>query len=873
MPLRVPKPLSRRLPLLIALLLCVIVGGISIASYFQVRRAMFQTVAAHLDDASHGIAGSLNRSLRLAADELGTAAGDSAVVAFTSAPTRADRGAAMRALDELRTRSPQLVALSIRNHEGAVVLASGSPVLDNTPAAGAGARRAGGRFVLVGDSVFYAVFAPIRDSRGGTLGMLVGTRRLTTATGSSLIGRLLGKGGRLAVGNAAGGVWTDLSNVIPAPSPDVLSRPDTPYVGPDGQLHIGARATLSAAPWTIWVETTLTPALADAHAFLWRMLGIALVFIVGGVAAAALIVRRALAPLRQVQLAAETLASDGQSAAIESDSDDEIGSLARSFNTMGDRIRLSREELVSRAAALEQRNRALHESELRYRQLVDLSPDAIIVHRNGIIVFANAVAAALFGATDASALYDVKLLDVIHPDDRESTRRRMNEVTTQQRALPLAEIRFTRLDDGRPVLVEVTGAPVLFDGEQAIQTLARDISGRRFLEEQLRQSQKMEAVGRLAGGIAHDFNNILTVISSYAELMLAATPPDDPQRAGMDEIRRAAASAARLTRQMLAFSRKQVLAPRRVLLDEAIIGLTGMLQRMIGENVVVSADVRAAVPPIWADIGQLEQVLLNLAVNARDAMPDGGALRIETGMTILHGGTVCHDGEVMPSGNYVTLAVRDTGTGMSADVRARIFEPFFTTKAPGQGTGLGLATVYGIVKQSGGFIMVDSTPGEGSTFTLYFPPYAGEQPAAMETTGEWSIGAARSATVLLVEDDAVVRRVLRRMLEGAGHTVLDAASAADAIRVFAEQAGAFDLVITDMMMRGQTGAELVRDLRQRAPELRAIVLSGYSEELAAGDWQLPQNVLFLQKPISSTQLIRHVSELLGYDADLAAPAS
>jgi CheY-like chemotaxis protein len=376
----------------------------------------------------------------------------------------------------------------------------------------------------------------------------------------------------------------------------------------------------------------------------------------------------------------------------------------------------------------------------------------------------------------------------------------------------------------------------------------------------------MEAVGRLAGGIAHDFNNLLTIINTYAELTLARLPRDDPGRRDIEDIHRAGVSAAKLTRQMLAFSRKQVLAPRMLDINETITALTGMISRVLGAEVDVSIELRPNLGPIWADAGQIEQVLMNLAVNARDAMPAGGTLKIETSEVDL-GETYDAHRRMIPVGRYVMLGVSDTGVGMTPYVKDHLFEPFFTTKRPGEGTGLGLATVYGIVKQSDGYIWVYSEPGQGSSFKIYFPRYTGDDADIPAATGEFAIPTPVKATILLVEDDAMVRAAVRRVLDQSEHRVLEAESGADALQTFRSGRGLIDLVITDMVMPNMTGADLIRELREWNPALRAIIMSGYSEETTTRDWRLPPNAVFLEKPLSPARLLRAVCDALGGSSD------
>jgi signal transduction histidine kinase len=422
--------------------------------------------------------------------------------------------------------------------------------------------------------------------------------------------------------------------------------------------------------------------------------------------------------------------------------------------------------------------------------------------------------------------------------------------------------------DGSLVSVEVTGTAIEFDGGPAVQTWARDVTSRLSLEAQLRQSQKMEAMGRLAGGVAHDFNNLLSVIRTYAELTIASMEPDDPNRPGLEDIRHAATSAAQLTKQMLAFSRKQVLNPQVLDLNEAIAAMTGMLHRTLGDHVDVQTSLRSDLAPVWADASQLEQILVNLAVNARDAMPQGGTIRIETANVSLDVGYASTRGEPIPANDYVMLAVTDTGSGMTPEVKANIFEPFFTTK-DSQGTGLGLATVYGIVKQSGGHIWVYSEPGKGTSFKLFFPQHLGSE-AAAAVPDERTAATPRHARVLLVEDDAMVRTAVRRILERSAFGIVEAESGVQALEVFTRHDGKFDLVITDMMMPGMTGTELIRRLGERSPDLRAIIMSGYSEETTAREWRLPPNASFIEKPISPRALLRVIDEVLGAQPEVGA---
>jgi two-component system, cell cycle sensor histidine kinase and response regulator CckA len=387
------------------------------------------------------------------------------------------------------------------------------------------------------------------------------------------------------------------------------------------------------------------------------------------------------------------------------------------------------------------------------------------------------------------------------------------------------------------------------------------VTARRRLEEQYRQAQKMEAVGQLASGIAHDFNNLLTVINGYADLLLQSLPPADSSQELLEEIRRAGERAAGLTRQLLAFGRRQVLAPRVLDLNAVAADTEAMLRRVIGEDVRLATVPGPGLWPVRADPGQVEQVLLNLAVNARDAMPTGGRLTIETRNVELDDEYALAHAGAHP-GPHVLLAVSDTGCGMTDEVKARIFEPFFTTKGPGRGTGLGLATVYGIVTQSGGHLGVDSEAGAGTTFRVYLP--RAEGPVGEPKAGSGAPAPRRGAeTVLLVEDDPAVRALNRHVLAGCGYTVVEAGDGDEAWRAAVRHAGGpIHLLVTDVVMPGQGGRALAERLLERHPGLKVLYVSGYTDDAVVRHGVLREAMNFLQKPFTPTALAHRVREVL-----------
>jgi len=417
-----------------------------------------------------------------------------------------------------------------------------------------------------------------------------------------------------------------------------------------------------------------------------------------------------------------------------------------------------------------------------------------------------------------------------------------------------------RRKDGKVIQVEIISHELEYEGRPVRLVVAQDLSERHLLEQQLRQSQKMEAVGRLAGGVAHDFNNLLMVIKGHTELLLKALPPTEQYSRKIEQIDRAADRASALTRQLLAFSRLQVLQPHVMNLNEVVEEMGRLLPRLIGEDielVIRSADDLGA---IRADASQMEQVIMNLAVNARDAMPDGGRLLIETSNADLDGNyNAIHP--IVRQGSYVLLAVSDSGTGMDAETQAHIFEPFFTTKPQGKGTGLGLATVYGIVKQSGGFIWVYSEVGRGTCFKIYLPrvDQQVEQLSAVRALSEAPRG---TGTILLAEDEQDVREVTREFLESGGYTVIEARDGAEALKKVEHHESSIDLLITDMVMPGMTGQELTARLKQSRPEIRVLYMSGYSERAAADAARGDSSMRLLAKPFSRWALLRAIHEIL-----------
>jgi PAS domain S-box-containing protein len=510
-------------------------------------------------------------------------------------------------------------------------------------------------------------------------------------------------------------------------------------------------------------------------------------------------------------------------------------------------------DVTERLAAEE----ALRRSEARYRELFENASDLISsVDLDGRLTDVNEAFVRTLGYS-REELIGKQLMELVPPESHEVL------LKARERKLEGAETTIYEHElltrDGERIQVEVASRLIERDGMPVgTEAICRNISERRRLEEELRQAQRLEAIGRLAGGVAHDFNNLLTVISGYTETLLVGRDrADEPE---LEQIAIAAERAAALTRQLLAFSRRQVLQPRVIDPNEVVRGVTPMLNRLIGEDIELRTSLADPLDPVLADPSQLEQVLVNLTVNARDAMPHGGRLEIRTANVELDEEYVGHHGESR-AGPHVMLSVRDTGTGMDADTLAHVFEPFYTTKEIGTGTGLGLATVYGIVKQSGGSVWVYSEPGQGATVNVYLPRSESRileevvRPAApKETRG--------SETILLAEDEESLRRLTARMLETRGYEVIAAETANEAVRIAAEQGREIDLLLTDLIMPELSGGELAKKVRAALPSVRVLFMSGYADDVMTSKGALEPGAPFLEKPFSANDLAAKVRETL-----------
>jgi len=509
-----------------------------------------------------------------------------------------------------------------------------------------------------------------------------------------------------------------------------------------------------------------------------------------------------------------------------------------------------------------------HQADRQLQQVLDaLQVGVSVVDKQGRIVVANSSDRQLWGGGRDRGVQEVAehrgwwadTGEPVRPEEWGALRAVGGEFSADEEVL-------IETADGEQKTIRNSATPLLDESGEIVGavSVSQDVTEARAaevtrsrLEEQVHRSQKMEAVGRLAGGIAHDFNNLLTGILSYSDLILHELRPADPIRADVEQIKDAGRRAANLTRQLLAFSRRQLLQPKVLSLNALVTELEPMLGRLAGPAVTIETELDPALGSVLVDPARLEQVLVNLVVNAREAMPEGGRIRISSANSRDEAGPGQRGGGVRPQ-EHVSLWVSDTGIGMDAATQSRIFEPFFTTKPPGSGIGLGLSTAYGIVEQSGGNITVDSAPGEGATFGIHFPRYVGtETPEPVQPPA-----AAGKETLLLVEDEAPVRESVRRLLEWHGYTVIEARSGADALQIYEGDQEGIDLVLTDLIMPGMGGHELVERLRTRHPELRVLFMSGYADKAVTSNGAVRKGTAYLEKPFSVELLMQRLREVL-----------
>jgi two-component system cell cycle sensor histidine kinase/response regulator CckA len=495
----------------------------------------------------------------------------------------------------------------------------------------------------------------------------------------------------------------------------------------------------------------------------------------------------------------------------------------------------------------------LKQNDVKFRLLFEVNPLPMCVYDQETLCFveANQAAVAHYGYSREEFLR-MTIADIRQPDEAAAQPASDTAASGQWRH---------RLKDGRVIDVEIASHDISYGGRPAVLAVLQDVTRRKQLEEHLQQAAKMEAVGMLAGGIAHDFNNLLTIINGYSQILLDALPAGDSNHTAAEQIMKAGERAAALTRQLLAFSRGQVVQTKAIDLNQLLAGLEIMLRRLIGEDIDLRFAPGRDLGQVRADPGQMEQVVMNLVVNARDAMPRGGVLTIETGHVKLDENYVAT--RAMKPGRYIALVISDNGTGMDPATLARLFQPFFTTKGQGQGTGLGMTMVLSIVKQSGGGVEVYSEPGKGTSVKVYLPRI--DQRAVAETEVPHTKAVRASETILVVEDEDLVRNLVRDALRSEGYTILDAPNAEQARRLSAGYKRPIHLLITDVVMPKEGGRALAESLAPERPAMKVLFMSGYTDPAVVASGLLSGECHFIQKPFTPAALSRKVRELLEGD--------
>jgi signal transduction histidine kinase/CheY-like chemotaxis protein len=855
-PLVAGRSLRVRLPALISLAILSTLLVFLWFAFREVETTLLHAGGDRAQAAADQIAGLFERSGQPGLDQLRNLANDPGVRACVRELHTATCDAVRARLTRQLTSGPRVVEIWTSSGVRAVSLSIPGAEAGGTPrelpndrlatATGASPLQTRDDRLVFADQVIDVRDAP--ESEDGrppvTIGRLV-SRATFSINPPGALSQLVGQDAVVEIGNSSGSVWTDLSRVVQPPPVDLSTRGIREYRR-NGATRLGAVTTIRNTPWAVWVEFSQAALVAPARQFLTRMLLLALGVAGFGALVIAILTERITTPLHQLSEAASDIARGDYSRRVPTIRRDEIGRLGDAFNRMTG-------EIQAMYGALKDSH--------------DRTQFALAAAQMGIwhVNLANRevswseTMAPLFGRTgDAAPRLELEMYQLVHPDDQGLLREACEAAVRQPAGDRSVEFRVIWpdrsvkwIDNRIRVIVGEDGQPARLLG------IAMDITRSRVLEDQLRQAQKMEAVGRLAGGVAHDFNNLLTAILGYANLALESVPSGAPIAEDLSEIKKAAERAADLTAQLLAFSRQSVLQTVRVDINQLVAETGQLLRRLIGEHIRLTTVLESDLAPVQADVGQIEQVIINLAVNARDAMPTGGTLTIETANVELDASYLLDHVAVRP-GAYVLLAVSDTGSGMDAATQQRIFEPFFTTKDRGKGTGLGLATVYGIVKQSHGYVWVYSEPGRGTTFKVYLPQARGvSEPTRAAAVKPYLPNG--HEMIMVVEDERAVRLLTRVVLTRAGYQVVEASNADEAEQRFVD---AIDLLVTDIIMPGSGGPALFERLSSQRPGLKVLYMSGYTGEMIAHQGHLDASVAFLQKPFTGDSLLRKVREVL-----------
>jgi PAS domain S-box-containing protein len=679
--------------------------------------------------------------------------------------------------------------------------------------------------------------------KGRIIGYVVERGHLAASAGAARsLGDLIGNSANVFIGNIHRDIWSDFWTRADAP-PLIPVKPgqvlEYDRRGKAGGPKYALEKAIPGSPLLLLVEFPRDRLLAPVSAFLRNATLFALLLLVVGVIGLWRLSRNITGPLSDLRQAAMAITEGDYSHHVDTSRKDELGELSRAFEIMADRVAGAQD-------TMEHQLKTLEESEARYRKITEASFDGINIVVDDVVREANRGFAEIFG-------YTVE----------EVVGRPVTEFVASESLTDLAKGSYEivgKHKSGRKITLEGMTRAHHIEGRPGQINALRDVTEKRLLETQVRQAQKMDAIGRLAGGIAHDFNNLLTVILSCTEMVLVDLPDPDPRREDLEQILAATLAAASLTQQLLTFTRQEVIQPRLVEVNSVVASAGGILKRLIGEDIELTTVLAEENPIVKIDRSQLEQVIVNLAVNARDAMPSGGKLTIETQTVDVDEAYASTHWSTTP-GRYVVLAVTDTGLGMDENTQARIFEPFYTTKEAGKGTGLGLAMVYGIVKQSGGFIWLYTELGSGTSFKIYLPLVDD----AAQLDGPRLIlaePAGGTETVLLVEDSAAVRSIARNILERHGYTVLEAPNGKAALDIGRKRTRLIHLLLTDVVMPEISGRQLAEEFSAIRPDAKIIFMSGYTDDAIVRHGVVSEGVDYLQKPFSPDTLLRKVRQVL-----------
>jgi two-component system, cell cycle sensor histidine kinase and response regulator CckA len=845
------RSLSGRIALLVLGLLFLVAGGLSWMSYRVVQRQTAATFRERIASLATRFAEAGATAPRETMARLTRLASDPAVIAaLAPGATIAQQS---NARDVLQASLPAdkrsvLALLDTAGSRRLEIGPLGEPSWLGPPAGARPATRRTGPYGRLNDSTLYTDSrVPVR--RGDTtVGVIVQRSRATLSrSAASAIADVLGAQIRYVAGDPGAGIWTDLTQFIDAPPIEAQEADSVSRFDWNGTRFYGIAYRSPGSPLVSILHAPQSAVMAPADAYLRRaILLVALALSLGGVGAF-LLGRWIGHPIESIAHGAERLARGEPWTRADEEAPGEVGQLARAFNLMVEQVRRTTGHLI--------------ESEERYRLLAENARDIVSLRNGeGETLYLSPSGSVLLGYSN-DELVTTPLEQLVHPDDVGPMRRARADVTSAGGTGVATATYRVRRGDGQWIWIETLyrRMPATAGAAPGILSSSRDITERKELEGQVLQSQKLEAIGRLAGGVAHDFNNLLTAIVGGVEAVGETLPPEHPAHLYLGEVNFASERAAALTRQLLTFSRRQVVQPTLLDLNLVLVDLDRLLRRIIGEDIELVTRITDGLPMVRADQGQIGQVVLNLAVNARDAMSRGGRMTIETRPVELDEEYAKVHPGVVP-GPYVLLAVSDTGTGIPPEVAAHLFEPFFTTKAVGRGTGLGLATCFGIVAEAGGHIWYYTEQGAGTTFKVYLPqaPAAADVTARAKPEGE----PGGTETILLVEDEEAVRIPAVRMLRAMGYTVLHADNGAVGLAMMTDGAAETDLIVTDLIMPQMGGMEMMQRLHATRPDLPVLFLSGYTEDALSESGSIIPDVHFLQKPFTRGELARAVRKAL-----------